>query len=84
MFLVKTPILNLLNLGLCGGTDDNRRAEYILTKSAKANQKYNFMLEVSCTGMFGNPGAKGIKIRRNTSYSYISMLYSLIFKTITI
>jgi alpha-mannosidase len=45
--------------GLCGGTDDNRRAEYLLAKGAKAGQKYNFMLEVSCTGMFGNPGAKG-------------------------
>ncbi|KAI9027605.1 glycosyl hydrolases family 38 N-terminal domain-containing protein [Phycomyces nitens] len=38
--------------GLTGGSDQSRH-EYILTRSAKANQTFDFYLEAACNGMFG-------------------------------
>ncbi|KXS11926.1 glycoside hydrolase family 38 protein [Gonapodya prolifera JEL478] len=39
--------------GLTGGTWVDRRAEYVLTKNAKAGEKFTFYIELACNGMFG-------------------------------
>jgi alpha-mannosidase len=42
-----------------GSKGDDRRADYVLTRSAKAGETFHFYVEMACCGMFGNPGPGG-------------------------
>jgi alpha-mannosidase len=39
--------------GITGGNGIDRHIDYLVTKHAKANQKYRFWIEVAANGMFG-------------------------------
>ncbi|KAF0408009.1 glycoside hydrolase family 38 protein [Gigaspora margarita] len=40
--------------GLTGGYGNDRRAEYVLTRSSNGGEQFEFYLEMACNGMFGN------------------------------
>ncbi|KAJ1552072.1 hypothetical protein HK405_012781, partial [Cladochytrium tenue] len=42
--------------GLTGEGGDARHVDYLLTKSCKPGEKFNFYIETACNGLFGNAG----------------------------
>lgn len=53
-----------------GATGDERRDVYVLSKSAKSGEQYNFFVEMVCCQMFGVPGPEGFLAPPNPKKSF--------------